>query len=51
MNGVDAVCLATGQDWRAVSSSAYSYASRNNKYEPLSHYEIIDIEGRKHLLG
>lgn len=38
MNGVDAVCLATGQDWRAVSSSAYAYASRNNKYEPLTHY-------------
>ncbi len=38
MNGVDAVCLATGQDWRAVSSSAYAYACRNKKYEPLTHY-------------
>ena len=42
MNGIDAVCVATGQDWRAVESSAHSYASRNGvDYLPLSHYEII----------
>lgn len=29
MNGIDAVCLATGQDWRAVQSSAHAYASKN----------------------
>jgi hydroxymethylglutaryl-CoA reductase len=28
MNGIDSVCLATGQDWRAVESSAHTYASR-----------------------
>ena len=45
MNGIDAVCVATGQDWRAVESSAHAYASRNGTdYLPLTHYEIIDRE-------
>lgn len=38
MNGVGAVCLATGQDWRAVESAAHSYACRNGQYMPLTHY-------------
>lgn len=38
MNGIDSVCLATGQDWRAVESSAHSYACRNKTYLPLTHY-------------
>jgi hydroxymethylglutaryl-CoA reductase len=41
MNGIDAVCLATGQDWRAIESAAHAYASRNGKYMPLTHYEIV----------
>jgi hydroxymethylglutaryl-CoA reductase len=28
MNGIDGVCVATGQDWRAVESSAHAHASR-----------------------
>ncbi len=28
MNGIDSVCVATGQDWRAVESAAHSFASR-----------------------
>jgi len=30
MNGIDALMIATGNDWRAVESSAYSYAFTNN---------------------
>ena len=46
MNGIDAVCLATGQDWRAVESSAHTFASRNGSdYFPLTHYEILDKDG------
>lgn len=41
MNGIDSVCLATGQDWRAVEASSHTFASRNNQYMPLTHYEII----------
>ncbi|CEG48376.1 hydroxymethylglutaryl-degradative [Plasmopara halstedii] len=40
MNGVDAVAIATGQDWRAIESAAHCYASRSGQYTSLSHYEI-----------
>lgn len=35
-NGIDAVLLATGNDWRATSASAHAYASRNGKYTGLT---------------
>ena len=37
MNGVDAVVLATGNDFRAVEAGVHAYASRNGKYSSLSH--------------
>ncbi|MFV8345992.1 hydroxymethylglutaryl-CoA reductase, degradative [Flavobacterium sp. ZB4P13] len=37
MNGVDAVVLATGNDFRAVEAGIHAYASRNGKYSSLSH--------------
>ena len=36
MNGVDAVLLATGQDWRAVEAGAHAFASRAGRYTALS---------------
>lgn len=36
MNGVDAVVLATGNDFRAVEAGAHSYAARSGTYGPLS---------------
>jgi len=36
MNGIDAVLLATGQDWRAVEAGAHAYCARNGKYEPMA---------------
>lgn len=36
MNGVDAVLLATGQDWRAVEAGAHAYAARTGTYRPLA---------------
>jgi len=36
MNGVDAVVLATGNDWRAMEASAHAYAARNGAYAPLA---------------
>lgn len=43
LNGIDAVALATGQDWRAIEAAAHSWASLigNSKYGPLTHYRII----------
>jgi degradative hydroxymethylglutaryl-CoA reductase len=36
MNGVDAVVLATGNDWRAMEASAHAYAAREGRYGPLA---------------
>jgi hydroxymethylglutaryl-CoA reductase len=36
MNGIDAVVIATGNDWRAVEAGAHAYAARNGRYAPLS---------------
>ncbi|MBW7840085.1 MAG: hydroxymethylglutaryl-CoA reductase, partial [Chitinophagaceae bacterium] len=42
MNGVDAVVLATGNDFRAVEACAHAYASHNGRYTSLSHATIKD---------
>ena len=36
MNGVDAVVIATGNDWRAIEAGAHSFAARSGKYTSLS---------------
>ena len=36
MNGVDAVALATGNDWRAIEAGAHAYAARSGTYTSLS---------------
>jgi len=36
MNGVDAVVVATGNDWRAVEAGAHAYAARSGRYSSLS---------------
>jgi hydroxymethylglutaryl-CoA reductase len=40
MNGIDAVALACGQDWRAIEAGAHSYAAIDGKYRPLTHFEL-----------
>ncbi len=39
MNGVDAVAIATGQDWRAIEAGAHAFACRDGQYRPLSHLD------------
>jgi hydroxymethylglutaryl-CoA reductase len=36
MNGVDAVVLATGNDWRAIEAGAHAYAARSGRYTSLT---------------
>jgi len=36
MNGIDAVVIATGNDWRAVEAGAHAYAARSGHYAPLA---------------
>jgi len=38
MNGIDAVTLATGNDWRAVEAASHAYAARGNGYTSLSRW-------------
>lgn len=39
-NGIDAVVLATGNDWRAIEAGAHTYASRNGSYQGLTTWSI-----------
>jgi len=38
MNGIDAVALATGNDWRAIEAGAHAYAARDGQYRPLTRW-------------
>lgn len=42
MNGIDAVVIATGNDFRAVEAGVHAYASKDGKYSSLSHAKIED---------
>ncbi len=39
MNGIDAVALAIGNDWRALEAGAHAYASRGGRYGPVTTWE------------
>ncbi|MCA1826098.1 MAG: hydroxymethylglutaryl-CoA reductase, degradative [Myxococcales bacterium] len=40
MNGVDAVALATGNDWRAIEAGAHAYCARNGRYEAMTRWWV-----------
>ena len=40
MNGIDAVALACGQDWRAIEAGAHAYAARDGSYSSLSTWTL-----------
>lgn len=42
MNGVDAVVLATGNDFRAVEAGVHAFAAKDGMYKSLSHAEIVN---------
>jgi hydroxymethylglutaryl-CoA reductase len=44
MNGVDAVAIATGNDWRAIEAGAHAYAARDGRYGPLA---VWKVEGER----
>jgi hydroxymethylglutaryl-CoA reductase len=44
MNGIDAVVIATGNDWRAIEAGAHAYAARSGRYTSLSTWSR-DLEG------
>lgn len=40
MNGIDAVAIATGNDWRAVEAAAHAYAARDGSYRALTSWTV-----------
>lgn len=41
LNGIDAVALATGNDWRAVEAGAHAYAARDGQYRALTEWSVV----------
>ena len=48
-NGIDAILIATGNDWRAIEAGAHAFASRDGRYQGLSQWKL-DME-REELVG
>ncbi len=48
-NGIDAILIATGNDWRAIEAGAHAFASRDGRYQGLSQW-TLDME-REELVG
>lgn len=49
MNGIDAVVMVTGNDWRAVEAGCHAYAAMSGQYRSLTHWAINsagELEGR-----
>ncbi len=42
MNGVDAIAIATGNDFRAIEAAAHAYAARDGRYRGLTHWYAAD---------
>jgi hydroxymethylglutaryl-CoA reductase len=51
MNGIDAVVIASGNDWRAVEAGAHAFAARSGRYAPLATWrrEGQELAGRLEL--
>ena len=48
-NGIDAILIATGNDWRAIEAGAHAFASRDGRYQGLSQW-TLDME-KEELVG
>ncbi|MBZ2084429.1 hydroxymethylglutaryl-CoA reductase, degradative [Streptococcus oralis] len=48
-NGIDAILISTGNDWRAIEAGAHAFASRDGRYQGLSQW-TLDME-REELVG
>jgi len=42
MNGVDALAIATGNDWRAIEAGAHAFAVQDGQYRPLTRWTVND---------
>jgi hydroxymethylglutaryl-CoA reductase len=44
MNGIDAVAIATGNDWRAIEAGAHAWAARGGQYRPITAWRFDGAE-------
>lgn len=51
MNGIDAVAVATGNDWRALEAGAHAYAARSGRYTSLTEWSLLETETESFLQG
>lgn len=42
MNGIDAVALATGNDWRAIEAGAHAFAARDGQYRSMTKWRLSE---------
>ena len=51
MNGIDAVVIASGNDWRGVEAGAHAFAARSGRYQPLATWRVDggSLKGRLQL--
>ncbi|MBP9708260.1 MAG: hydroxymethylglutaryl-CoA reductase, degradative, partial [Oligoflexales bacterium] len=52
MNGIDAVLIATGNDWRAIEAGAHAYSCRDGQYRPMATWKKLfngDLYGQLEL--
>ena len=42
LNGIDAVAIATGNDWRAIEAGAHAFAARNGQYAALTEWRAVN---------
>lgn len=47
MNGIDAVAVATGNDWRALEAGAHAYAARSGRYSSLTEWSLVTTADRQ----
>ncbi|MBX3010145.1 MAG: hydroxymethylglutaryl-CoA reductase, degradative [Caldilineaceae bacterium] len=51
LNGIDAVALATGNDWRALEAGAHAYAARDGQYRALTDWAVVTTAQETFLQG
>ncbi|NJN98362.1 MAG: hydroxymethylglutaryl-CoA reductase, degradative [Anaerolineales bacterium] len=51
MNGIDAVAVATGNDWRALEAGAHAYAARSGRYTSLTEWSVVTDADITYLRG
>ena len=51
MNGVDAVIIAAGNDWRSIEAGAHAYACRDGAYGPLAVWRIEEGKDGRFVVG